>query len=149
MYALPRCATVVFRPTTEPSLEFTASSTRLMTVTPIAYELFEPRWWGVRMAPSGVGGVRGRRQTQRPTFPEGSAMFDRDTRRSSGVSIISVLIVVWLLIGVLAAAQRDYFSGSNTNCAKVGTITVTILAGPLNYLGANPKIKCHTPQPSK
>lgn len=63
--------------------------------------------------------------------------------------IVSALVVVWLLIGVAAAAQRDYFSGSSTNCAKVGTITVTIIAGPLNYLGANPKVHCTVPQPSK
>jgi hypothetical protein len=24
-----------------------------------------------------------------------------------------------------------------------------VIAGPLNYLGANPKIKCKAPQPSK
>jgi LytS/YehU family sensor histidine kinase len=77
-------------------------------------------------------------------------MFNREsTRRSSGVSIISVLVVVWLLIGLLAAGQRHYFGGSTANCAKIGTITLTVLAGPLNYVGANPKIKCHTPQPSR
>jgi len=26
---------------------------------------------------------------------------------------------------------------------------VTIIAGPLNYLGVNPKISCTVPQPSK
>jgi hypothetical protein len=56
---------------------------------------------------------------------------------------------VWLLIGVLAAGQRHYFTSSATNCAKAGTIAVTILAGPLNYVGVNPKISCHVPQPSK
>jgi hypothetical protein len=61
----------------------------------------------------------------------------------------SVLVVVWLLIGVLAAGQRHYFSGSNTNCAKAGTIAATIVAGPLNYFGANPKVKCKLPEPSK
>ena len=30
-----------------------------------------------------------------------------------------------------------------------GTIAVTILAGPLNYFGANPKVACKLPQPSK
>jgi hypothetical protein len=60
----------------------------------------------------------------------------------------SIVLVVWLLIGVLAAVQRDYFSGREANCAKVGTIAVTVVAGPLNYLGANPKIKCKAPQPS-
>jgi len=61
----------------------------------------------------------------------------------------SALVVIWLVIGVIAAAQRSYFSSSNANCAKLGTIAVTIVAGPLNYAGINPKVKCHVPQPSK
>jgi hypothetical protein len=63
----------------------------------------------------------------------------------------SLLVVIWLVIGVVAAVQRDYFSGSDANCAKLGTIAVTIVAGPLNYAGANPKIKCDVdvPQPSQ
>lgn len=44
----------------------------------------------------------------------------------------SLLVVVWLVIGVVAAAQRHYLTGTNANCAKVGTIAVTIVAGPLN-----------------
>jgi hypothetical protein len=62
----------------------------------------------------------------------------------------TILIVLWLIIGVVAAGQRHYFSGSDTNCARAGTIAVTIIAGPLNYLGVNPKIHaCKLPQPSK
>lgn len=61
----------------------------------------------------------------------------------------SVLIVIWLVIGVIAAGQRHYFSSSSTNCGKAGTIAVTIVAGPLNYMGVNPKVSCKTPQPSK
>ena len=61
----------------------------------------------------------------------------------------TVIVVIWLVIGVIAAVQRDYFKGGNATCAKAGTVAVTIVAGPLNYLGANPKIKCKTPQPSK
>jgi membrane protein YdbS with pleckstrin-like domain len=71
------------------------------------------------------------------------------TRTASGSRIITIVVVVWLLIGLAAAAQRNYFAGSDANCAKVGTTLVTIVAGPLNYLGANPKIDCQTPQPSK
>ena len=63
--------------------------------------------------------------------------------------ILSTLIVVWLIIGAIAAGQRGYYSSSSTNCARAGTITVTILAGPLNYVGVNPKTKCLIPQPSK
>ena len=61
----------------------------------------------------------------------------------------SVLLIVWLIIGALAAGQRGYYSGSVGTCTKAGTIAVTIIAGPLNYLGVNPKIDCTIPQPSK
>lgn len=61
----------------------------------------------------------------------------------------SIVLVVWLLIGVLASAQRGYFSQSEVNCAEAGTVIVAVLAGPLNYVGANPKIDCKVPQPSK
>ena len=64
--------------------------------------------------------------------------------------VIPVLLVVWLIVGAFAGWQRHYYSGSTASCASAGTITVTILAGPLNYVGVNPKIhSCHVPQPSK
>jgi hypothetical protein len=59
-----------------------------------------------------------------------------------------VLLFVWLIIGAIAGGQRHYYDSSTTNCAKAGTVTVTVLAGPLNYVGVNPKISCKTPQPS-
>ena len=65
------------------------------------------------------------------------------------IRLIAALFVIWLVIGAVAAWQRDYFSGSSTNCAEVSTTVVTILAGPLNYLGVNPKIDCQLPQPSE
>jgi hypothetical protein len=61
--------------------------------------------------------------------------------------VIAVILVVWFIIGAIAGAQRHYYNG-NASCARAGTIAVTIAAGPLNYVGANPKIKCHVPQPS-
>jgi hypothetical protein len=64
-------------------------------------------------------------------------------------SIGGVIVILWLLIGAVAAGQRGYFSSSNDNCAKAGTTVVTIIAGPLNYVGVNPKIDCAVPQPSK
>jgi hypothetical protein len=63
--------------------------------------------------------------------------------------IISILIVLWLIIGAIAAGQRHYFDSGSANCARAGTIAVTIIAGPLNYFGANPKVRCALPQPSK
>ena len=61
----------------------------------------------------------------------------------------SLLVVVWLLIGAVAAIQRGYVKGDAATCANAGTITVTVIAGPLNYLGVNPKIEnCNIPEPS-
>lgn len=60
-----------------------------------------------------------------------------------------VIAVVWLVIGVVATVQRGYFKSNNATCAKTGTVVVTVLAGPLNYIGVNPKLTCHLPQPSK
>ncbi|SDJ53430.1 hypothetical protein SAMN05444157_3843 [Frankineae bacterium MT45] len=69
------------------------------------------------------------------------------TRR--GYGILVPIVVVWLAIGLLAAGQRHYFSNSSETCAKASTIAVTVIAGPLNYLGLNPKLNCSLPQPSK
>jgi hypothetical protein len=63
--------------------------------------------------------------------------------------IVSALLVLWLIIGAFAAGQRHYYTTSDLNCNKAATIAVTIVAGPLNYIGVNPKISCKTPQPSK
>lgn len=62
---------------------------------------------------------------------------------------VSVFLLIWLLIGFAAAVQRGYLSGSTTNCSRVGSTVVTIVAGPLNYVGVNPRISCRTPQPSR
>ena len=60
----------------------------------------------------------------------------------------AVIIVIWLVIGGLAAYQRNYFSNEPANCAQIGTVLLTIVAGPLNYLGLNPQVDCELPQPS-
>ena len=62
--------------------------------------------------------------------------------------IIGILVVVWFIIGLLAGLQRHYYTGA-VSCAKAGTVAATIAAGPLNYVGANPAIRCTVPQPSK
>lgn len=72
-----------------------------------------------------------------------------DTRTRTGSRVVTAIVIIWLLIGVAAAAQRNYFAGSDATCAKLGTIVVTIVAGPLNYVGANPKVDCEMPEPSR
>jgi hypothetical protein len=65
-------------------------------------------------------------------------------------SIIGAVIVVWLVIGAIAAAQRGYFGDKgDVDCKKASDTALTIVAGPLNYMGVNPKVKCSTPSPSK
>lgn len=62
----------------------------------------------------------------------------------------SLVVVLWLLIGLAAAVQRGYFGDGEYSCAEAGTIAVTVVAGPLNYVGVNPRIdRCQVPQPSK
>ena len=56
-------------------------------------------------------------------------------------------MAVWLIIGIIAAAQRGYFSGAEKDCGTIGDTIVTIVAGPFNYIGLNAKVTC--PQPSK
>ncbi|APE36833.1 hypothetical protein BOX37_26130 [Nocardia mangyaensis] len=64
--------------------------------------------------------------------------------------ILSLVVLVWLLIGIIAAGQRGYYTEREQNCATLGTIAVTMLAGPLNYLGVNPKVdNCELPAPSE
>jgi hypothetical protein len=53
-------------------------------------------------------------------------------------------------VGVLAAYQRDYFRTSENSCATAGTIALTVVVGPLNYAGVNPKVTdCDLPEPSQ
>jgi hypothetical protein len=68
-------------------------------------------------------------------------------------SIIAIIIVAWLVIGALAAWQRGYFGDDqDVSCKRAGDTTLTIIAGPLNYFGVNPKVDCddvNVPQPSE
>jgi hypothetical protein len=65
-------------------------------------------------------------------------------------TLIGIIVVVWLVIGVFAAWQRGYFSSDqDVSCKTFGDTALTIVAGPLDYLGVNPKIHCAVPQPSK
>ena len=62
---------------------------------------------------------------------------------------VPVILLIWLVIGAIAAGQRGYYSNSDPGCNSFGTILVNILAGPLNYVGVDPEIDCpEAPQPS-
>jgi hypothetical protein len=65
-------------------------------------------------------------------------------------TIGGVIVLLWLILGGIAAYERGYFGDSgDASCAEAGTVIVTVVAGPLNWLGVNPKITCDIPEPSK
>jgi hypothetical protein len=59
----------------------------------------------------------------------------------------SVFLIIWLVIGGVAAGQRGDYKGS-MGCSSAATAGMTILAGPLNYAGVNPHINCTVRHPS-
>lgn len=66
--------------------------------------------------------------------------------------LIGIIVLVWLVIGVVAAYQRDYFKSGDANCATAANVALTVVAGPLNYAGVNPKVNCaevQLPEPSQ
>ena len=67
-------------------------------------------------------------------------------------TILLLVVLIWLAIGAVAAYQRGYFGDDqDVSCKSTGDTVLTIVAGPLNYFGANPKVDCDVkvPQPSK
>jgi hypothetical protein len=76
------------------------------------------------------------------------ACLTADEAEGDGMHLGSVLLIVWLVVGGFAAGQRGDYHAAAGNCSKASTAAVTILAGPLNYLGVNPHIHCTAPQPS-
>ena len=65
-------------------------------------------------------------------------------------TIGGVILIIWLVLGAVAAFERGYFSNaSDASCAEAGTVIVTVVAGPLNWMGVNPKISCNVPEPSR
>jgi hypothetical protein len=67
------------------------------------------------------------------------------------VRIGAVIVVVWILLGLIANWQRGYFGGEKSpDCERTSEIAVTLIAGPLNYVGVNPKVdECDLPEPSR
>ena len=63
-------------------------------------------------------------------------------------SVIGVITMVWLFIGGIAADQRGNFDTATPSCSAVGELSLTVVAGPLNYQGLNPDVTCTLPRPS-
>jgi hypothetical protein len=65
-------------------------------------------------------------------------------------SLIGLVVLAWLVVGVVAAGQRGYFGDEqDVSCKELSDTALTIVAGPLNYAGVNPKVECEIPEPSE
>ena len=70
--------------------------------------------------------------------------------RGGAVRLLTLLVLVWLVIGGIAGWQRGYFGDSEQNCSSLATVATTVVAGPLNYAGVNPQVECEgLPEPSQ
>jgi hypothetical protein len=49
------------------------------------------------------------------------------------------VLIIWQAIGAVAGGQRRYDNQPVDSCVKAGAIALTIIAGPLNYFGVNPR----------
>lgn len=74
----------------------------------------------------------------------------RVERRGGLGRLVAILLLVWLIVGAIAAGQRHYYtSDAGRRCTSVGTIALTVVAGPLNYASVNPKVHCRAPRPDR
>lgn len=90
-------------------------------------------------------GIASRRRVHRPAAA--TQVIVHATAKEATVRVGAVIVAIWLVIGLIAAGQRGYFSGSAKDCATAGNTIITVIAGPFNYIGINPKVTC--PQPSQ
>jgi hypothetical protein len=58
------------------------------------------------------------------------------------------MLIIWLAIGAVADGQRRYYHQPVDSCVKAGTIALTIIAGPLNYFGVNPRPRARRRSPA-
>jgi hypothetical protein len=64
--------------------------------------------------------------------------------------LIGLVVIAWLIVGAIAAAQRGYFGDDrDVSCKEASDTVLTVIAGPLNYMGVNPKVDCKVPEPSR
>jgi hypothetical protein len=66
-----------------------------------------------------------------------------------GSGVLGAILIIWLIVGGVAAWQRNYFAGTDMTCAKGADIALTVVAGPLNYTSVNPDVTCTLPAPKQ
>jgi hypothetical protein len=61
----------------------------------------------------------------------------------------SVLLILWMFVGAIAAAQRHYYNGSDTNCVRTGHDRCDDYRGPAQLDRRESEDLMQTPQLSK
>jgi hypothetical protein len=58
-------------------------------------------------------------------------------------TFLMILVLIWFVLGAGAANDRGFFeSGYPRTCTNIGTASLTVVAGPLNYVGLHPTAAC-------
>lgn len=58
-------------------------------------------------------------------------------------NVLFILVIVWFVLGVSVANDRGFFdTNADRTCTFVGSGLLTVVAGPINYLGVHPKAAC-------
>ena len=58
-------------------------------------------------------------------------------------TFLMIMVIVWFVFGASAAHDRGYFNtDTQRSCAFVGSGALTVIAGPLGYVGVHPHAYC-------
>jgi hypothetical protein len=58
-------------------------------------------------------------------------------------NILFILVIIWFILGASAANDRGFFdSGADRDCDFIGSGLLTVVAGPLNFVGLHPRAYC-------
>jgi hypothetical protein len=57
-------------------------------------------------------------------------------------SFLFILVIIWFILGASAAHDRGYFDAGDRDCQFIGSALLTVVAGPLNYVGLHPRAYC-------
>jgi hypothetical protein len=58
-------------------------------------------------------------------------------------NFLMLMVILWFVLGITAANDQGYFSSRYPRtCTNVGTASLTVVAGGLNYAGVHLKAAC-------
>ena len=58
-------------------------------------------------------------------------------------NVLMLMVIIWFVLGSASANDRGYFDAHQPRtCQRVGSAALTVVAGPLNYAGLEPRAYC-------